>query len=206
MGVSPLQVVFLADTELLLPGASGSESVLDDLRESSQELLESALEELDPQAIAVFAAPKSRFGRPLPGRLVASSLLKYAGYTGQILGKSGDPELQREREDPAPLWLVMGTGGAAYGDRAPLVADERALTVDVELAHLLRTATWPTSTESIDFETAEQVGATMVPSLAMANTAKDGNEPFTCADYFQTQEFGVTYFAVRWIQSDGKFR
>lgn len=202
MGTAPRQIVFLADSELLLEGLSGSEEVLIELRAESRQMLKSALELENPREITAFVTPQSRFGRPLPGAHVARELLQSVGFSGKIRINPDAVNSEETGSEPVPLWLVLGTGSASRGPNAPLVAEARAEEVDLRLSRLLQSATWPRGTSEIDADLAAQVGATLSPSLMSAGRAAEF-AAFEVANYVETQQFGVTYFGARWIKTRG---
>gem|GEM_PF-2279390 len=136
-----LPIVFLPDTELVLPGRSGMRPALPQLETRCADLIQSALAESRqndnprnthdaPPQIAVFYTPRSKFNRPLPGFHIASELLLGAGFKGKILDAVTDLDQECAPNERASLWLIMGTGAATHGPSAPLVIDRLPADLD----------------------------------------------------------------------------
>lgn len=201
----PRHVVFLPDSELLIPGRAGAIPVLENLRAKCDSLLAAALAETATESVAVFATHESKFGRPLPGPAVARAFLERNRFAGDIIivheGDSGSEEIvDGESIGRARLWLVCGTGAATHGEQAPLVGDERGVRVDAQISTALGEATWPVFDREL-IELAHEVGATLVPALdAAARWESDLRtvSKMVVSENFNHQEFGVTYFAARW--------
>lgn len=206
--VMPAQLVFLPDSELLVPGRAGQTPVLQNLRHACDELLLGALSSIRPESVAVFTAQYSKFGRALPGPAVARDFLSRCGFHGEIVnvGAPITPNATASEVESvlrAPLWLVLGTGAATHGEQAPLDCDDRGKQLDANISRVLTDGHWP-KFDAKTIELAHQIGATIVPTLAAANEVlNQASETIAMklAEKRQHQEFGVTYFAARWKQA-----
>lgn len=200
-------LVVIPDTQLLVPGVSGQVAVLQELRLACMENLAAAMTGQPEPKIACFFAPKSKYGRPLPGLVVASEFVSAAGYSCEVLDAN---IADVEEVTDASVWLVAGSGSAANGDDAPLIADERAPEVDAALREVLREANLSTLSQAIDGVVAREVGATLAEALelAAAHELPATHEPpaahelpaarYQSKGFREFNEYGVTYFTARW--------
>lgn len=190
----PEQILFLPDSELIVPGRSGRQPVLPRVRAAATRALAAAVAETASGEIAVAYTRESRFGRPLPGFEIASQLLRAIGFTGKL-----GPACLNDGQPRAPLLLVMGTGAASHGEAAPLNADARGSNIDGQIDAALREAHWEKLAE-IKTGGAADVGATLVTAAATHSPAPG---TYACTEFLCEQDYGVTYFVARWVRQQG---
>jgi len=193
-----LQIVFLPDSELILPGSSGSQAALLKLEKLASELITTGLAVTDPPEVVVFATPHSGFGRPLPGLHIAEQLLRSAGFAGDIASATAQQSSAATVFQRPQLWLVMGTGAATHGEIAPLPHNPQGADLDAQLEQILDSGQWERFA-TLDEQQALDLGATTVSAGAMMAAALKSAglvvEPHIC---HTERQFGVTYFAAYW--------
>lgn len=193
-----LQIVFLPDSELILPGRSGTRAALPELEKRASELITTGLAVTSEPEVVVFATSHSGFGRPLPGLHIAEQLLRAAGFAGDIASATPPQDSAASVMERPQLWLVMGTGAATHGDTAPLPHNPQGAALDTQLEQILDSGQWERFTQ-LDEQQALDLGATMVSAGAMVaatlNSAGLVVEPHVC---HTKRQFGVTYFAAHW--------
>ncbi|HLS04033.1 MAG TPA: hypothetical protein VK030_04665 [Actinomycetales bacterium] len=195
------QILFVPDSELIVPGRSGARAALSELEDECARQLCEALTETGTERVRVFASVTSQFNRPLPGFWVAERLLESAGYSGKIRNTAPTDDVGTHDGSHEELWMILGTGAASHGDEAPLIANANASNaeIDAQLEQALANPTAP-GFEKIGPEAARAVGATLVEPAATAVRAltKAGATGWMPGPVFRQREFGVTYFAARW--------
>ncbi len=199
-----LPIVFLPDTELVLPGRSGLQPALPELETRCADLIQSALAQIRrndnsrhrndaPPQVAVFYTPRSKFNRPLPGFHIASQLLLGAGFKGKILDVVTDLDPKSAPFEGASLWLIMGTGAATHGPSAPLVIDPLPAAPQRPETAPDRPETAPQGLETSNLNAGAQPDPGQMIDAELTRVLQEGNwRGFKNIDLMRSQEVGAT--------------
>jgi|GEM_PF-6368896 len=204
-----MDVVFVPDSELMLPGRGGAADPLSVVRAAAISELTDVLHRVDIRSVLVLYCASGPFNTPLPGKEVAEGLLAATGFTGDVVFQDCRWGLDASTSFPSSeiacdiahndqehsAVILLGTGSAAREADAPILHRPEALELDDAIQQALQNGAsgkFPAMVTDLPRE----VGATLVPTMVKLDSL--GVSKVRVRKALTFDALGVRYFVGSW--------